>query len=402
MQSSQRAYDFTVDQETGGKAYYNRYNTRPTWPGAESGVTVGIGYDLGQTPTATIRADWQGRVPDTVLGLMLSCSGIKGAAAKPLAAKMRPKFAITWEVANAVHEEKVWPRWEKRVAAALPNFNLLSPDCMGVLTGLCFNRGVSFNSSGDRYREMRAIKADMASQNFEDIPAQLRSMKRLWKGKGVDGLLKRRDAEADLFEEGLQADAAPVGFMPSTGDDRSETGQPIADLPDADPKVEKVQCELRRLNYWTVGEPDGKLSNSTEAAILAFRNDNGLPLTPTVDDELIATLATAQPKPVSAGRANATPKEVAAKNPSVLAAMRTRLVAVWGSIAGFFAMIFDAVTSYFHDAWDKLSPVRDMASSVPVWVWIIAALAITLTMAGLSHSAVTKATEDYNSGRLAA
>jgi hypothetical protein len=29
-------------------------------------------------------------------------------------------------------------------------------------------------------------------------------MKRLWVGKGVDGLLKRRDAEADLVESAIE------------------------------------------------------------------------------------------------------------------------------------------------------------------------------------------------------
>jgi hypothetical protein len=35
------------------------------------------------------------------------------------------------------------------------------------------------------------------------IPGHIRSMKRLWIGKGLDGLLLRREAEAKLFEKGL-------------------------------------------------------------------------------------------------------------------------------------------------------------------------------------------------------
>ena len=34
----------------------------------------------------------------------------------------------------------------------------------------------------------------------------LRSMKRVWEGQGQGGLLKRRDKEAELFEEGLKCD----------------------------------------------------------------------------------------------------------------------------------------------------------------------------------------------------
>jgi GH24 family phage-related lysozyme (muramidase) len=35
------------------------------------------------------------------------------------------------------------------------------------------------------------------------IAGQFRSMKRLWEGKGLDGLLARRDAEADLVESAI-------------------------------------------------------------------------------------------------------------------------------------------------------------------------------------------------------
>jgi hypothetical protein len=52
---------------------------------------------------------------------------------------------------------------------------------------------------------MRAIKADMISKHFKDIPNQLRAMARLWPpSNGVHG---RRFLEAALFEKGL---AAPV------------------------------------------------------------------------------------------------------------------------------------------------------------------------------------------------
>ena len=37
-------------------------------------------------------------------------------------------------------------------------------------------------------------------ENTIDFARVLRAMKRLWVNKGLDGLLKRRDAEADLVE----------------------------------------------------------------------------------------------------------------------------------------------------------------------------------------------------------
>ena len=47
---------------------------------------------------------------------------------------------------------------------------------------------------------MRAIRDAVARQDLREIANQLRSMKRLWVGKNLDGLLRRRDAEAELVE----------------------------------------------------------------------------------------------------------------------------------------------------------------------------------------------------------
>lgn len=62
----------------------------------------------------------------------------------------------------------------------------------------------SFGAQGDRYTEMRAIAADVANGNLADIPTQIRSMKRLWANQpNLQGLVRRRELEALLFEEGL-------------------------------------------------------------------------------------------------------------------------------------------------------------------------------------------------------
>ena len=47
---------------------------------------------------------------------------------------------------------------------------------------------------------MRAIQAAVVNGDFREIADQLRSMKRLWVNQGLDGLLVRRDKEADLVE----------------------------------------------------------------------------------------------------------------------------------------------------------------------------------------------------------
>ncbi|KQZ00913.1 hypothetical protein ASD45_08600 [Pseudolabrys sp. Root1462] len=214
MRSSQAAFDKIVGWEVSSQAVYQAKYRRPEWPGEQSGPTVGIGYDLGQTDKATIHADWFGRVPTSMLDLMVAASGKTGAAGKAATAAIRNDIDIPWEVALAVHKECVLPRWEAKVAKALPNTEFLSADCFGVLTSLTFNRGASFAAQGDRYIEMRAIKAHMAAKEFAKIPDELRAMKRLWPDSR--GLRDRRDAEAALFERGLHAPVAmPTPAAPS-------------------------------------------------------------------------------------------------------------------------------------------------------------------------------------------
>lgn len=208
MRISQTAFDLIVAEEVGSQSAYERRYRRPTWPGESSGPTVGLGYDLGQTSRSTIISDWQGMVPDAMLQSMASASGKTGAAGKRFTAKIRSAIDIPWNAAIEVHRERVIPRWEAATARALPNTDKLSPDCFGALVSLTFNRGAAlYTRVGDRYREMRAIKAAMASGRFVEIPGLIRAMKRVWRGRGVDGLLRRRDREAELFERGLSQSA---------------------------------------------------------------------------------------------------------------------------------------------------------------------------------------------------
>jgi peptidoglycan hydrolase-like protein with peptidoglycan-binding domain len=203
MRISDKAFDLIVSEEVTSKTHYETTLKRTEWPGGASGVTVGIGYDLGQTDRAKIENDWRGRVSDPMLSAMLSASGVTGGRANSLASTLKSSIEIPWDVALAVHRECVVPRWEGVVEKALPNTDKLPPDCFGALVSLTFNRGPSFSNDGDRYREMRAIKAHMAAGAFDKIPGEFRAMKRIWQGKGLDGLLRRRDAEADLFQRGL-------------------------------------------------------------------------------------------------------------------------------------------------------------------------------------------------------
>ena len=57
LRCSCKSLDALVRFEIGSRAQYEKLYAQPTWPGGESGVTIGIGYDLGFASKAQIEAD---------------------------------------------------------------------------------------------------------------------------------------------------------------------------------------------------------------------------------------------------------------------------------------------------------------------------------------------------------
>lgn len=200
-QISDKAFDLIVEFEVTSQQVYTAKYQRPTWPGGASGVTIGIGYDVGYATSAELHADFDTLLPAAMVTGLERAIGVTGAAAPPLAQELAASVGVAWNAAIGVHRSKVIPRWAGLTERSLPNTEGLSGDAFGALVSLTYNRGASFATAGDRYVEMRAIKADMTAEDFNDVPAQLRSMKRLW--PTVPGLQKRREREAQLFEAGF-------------------------------------------------------------------------------------------------------------------------------------------------------------------------------------------------------
>ena len=80
-----------------------------------------------------------------------------------------------------------------------------------------------------------------------------------------------------------------------------------ADVPQR-PEMKVVQQQLKDLGYFEVGLVDGRYGPRMRAAILAFRADNGLGLSPDVDPVLVEALQRAKPRAVSRERAEGKPK----------------------------------------------------------------------------------------------
>jgi hypothetical protein len=198
-----QAVSLIVLEEVSSEAYYTAKCQHPYWPGGASGITVGIGYDLGQHSPAEITADWRNFVtPLEVAGLVKS-AGLKGTDALH-ALKAGLFITVPFVVAQTQFSSITLPHYAQMTDDAIDNCGKLPPDAFGALVSITFNRGVGGwnNGDSDRFSEMYQVGSAMSDGAFEQIPNLIRAMKRHWP---VDsGLWNRRLKEADLFEHALK------------------------------------------------------------------------------------------------------------------------------------------------------------------------------------------------------
>jgi hypothetical protein len=190
----------------GGENYYNKFLKNPAWPGEQSGVTIGVGYDLGYVNKTEFTNDWK-ELPQKDFDKLYKVVGIKGIAAKDLIRGLKD-ISIPWDLALKVFNNKTVTKFYNLTKQTFPNFDNLPEDAKGGLVSLIFNRGNALE--GDRRREMKLIRDGMKLVSTFDqkaltfIANQIRNMKRIWIGGSIEkGMSRRRDAEAKLIEESL-------------------------------------------------------------------------------------------------------------------------------------------------------------------------------------------------------
>ena len=91
------------------------------------------------------------------------------------------------------------------VKAVWPGSGRLHPKAQAAVISLVYNRGASLTKRAsdrlDRRREMRELRPAIMLRDYAEMARCFRSMKRLWQGMGMAGLLKRREDEAKLCDE---------------------------------------------------------------------------------------------------------------------------------------------------------------------------------------------------------
>jgi hypothetical protein len=257
-----------------------------------------------------------------------------------------------------------------------------------VLFSLAYNRDAAgFTKGGERYAEMREIRACVASGELAKIPGLIRSMKRL--SAPSRGVYKRREYEAALFERGLAArHPEEHSKLATTGSGRRGTG---AAAP-ARPRLFRCRRGRRRAaprrRSWHFG-----MSTICRSV-------------PSIDDKLLAALARAEPRPVSEVSANATAGDLREQGSETIAI--TDQAKSWAgrifgsgstlSVAGVLAWITGKATA--------VSGARDAVGGLGIppaaIAWLLAGVVVLALLAGLgvliwvvAHKIETKRIADY-------
>jgi len=199
---AQKAIDLIVFFEVSGEANYKKKLTRPIWPKGQSGVTIGIGYDLGAVRPAWLRGDWAGLLDQAMIKDLEPACQKTGAAASELTPKLQ-NVEVSWSNALDQFNQRLLPLYIGQTLIAVPLANELSDISLGALVSLVYNRGANFTSTKPKRKEMVKIKDALAAKDYESIPELIRDMKWHWKYEEFPGLHKRRDLEAALFDEGI-------------------------------------------------------------------------------------------------------------------------------------------------------------------------------------------------------
>ena len=158
---SKKSLDLILEFEVGGgENYYNKFLKNPSWPGEQSGVTIGVGYDLGYVNKAEFTNDWK-ELPQKDFDRLYKVVGIKGISAKNLIRGLKD-ISIPWELSlkvfkfffiksyfiDSLEGSKTVPSARKEIILFF--FNLVSKEVDGPTPGEK-QYLILYNTSGSKY-----------------------------------------------------------------------------------------------------------------------------------------------------------------------------------------------------------------------------------------------------------
>jgi hypothetical protein len=155
----ERARDFLLKEEA--------LPTHPYWPGGSSGITLGVGWDVGYHTRAEVAATWR-ELDSEILVRLVEAAGPKGIDAQRLLPQLR-SLSIPRSVAIDVLVRSLRDEYYPLVAQLFPGLERLPAEVQVVFLSVVFNRGPSMGHDPDwrtakeldRRWEMRRLRVDV-------------------------------------------------------------------------------------------------------------------------------------------------------------------------------------------------------------------------------------------------
>lgn len=218
MNVSKDAIEMIIGFEVSSKKMYETRYQQPIWPDGKSGITIGVGYDLGYASPEAVKNDWSHLDPARLNILVeVAKQKLNGLPAKrALDDNLHniKSVKITWLEALTAKMPTL-KRFYSMALQAYPGLDHLHPDAQGMILSLVYNRGISKSSQtpNEERREMNELTEAIRSADYDKIAELFRSMKRLWPADNQKGLRKRRDMEADTIQNCKPIDKRMLGTM---------------------------------------------------------------------------------------------------------------------------------------------------------------------------------------------
>jgi hypothetical protein len=177
----------------------------PYWPKGDSGITIGVGYDLGRHNKQDFLRDWDGLDSETSKKLQVAL-GKRGSQAERLVPSLKD-IKVPREVASAVFKGSLVADYFPQTLSLFPGIENLPAEVQVALLSVVFNRGAMLGHDPDwksateldRRWEMRRLQEDVKRGDLFAIYIRLGTMKRIWEKTGPRGLMYRRRNEQHLI-----------------------------------------------------------------------------------------------------------------------------------------------------------------------------------------------------------
>ena len=157
----------------------------PYWPGGSSGITIGVGWDLGRHTIDELSQNW-GELDADVLRRLKTAIGKQGQAAHEMLGSLA-SIIVPRSVALRVLDASLKNDYLPLVTKLFPGAEKLPVEAQVVLISLVFNRGDAMGRDPDwltatqldQRWEMRKMRDDVKRVDMYAMYAHLSIMKRL-------------------------------------------------------------------------------------------------------------------------------------------------------------------------------------------------------------------------------